>query len=202
MGRCRAAEERDPPARDSFTLAPPDKAREGTSPGDGCATIDGMDQQEQGADAVAAPDEACAFDDCACTGRNIGKFTSPAALLAIAETGLRSGYDIAERLRTMPLGGETGPDTGGLYRTLRRMERMNLVTSEWDTEGGGPARRMYRLTNLGDRCLRQWAGTLREHSRAIERFLDDYARFRDLEQPEAGGGEGGDPSPPAPTDRA
>jgi len=129
--------------------------------------------------------DSCEFDECACTGRNVGKFTSPAALLAIAETGLRSGYDIAERLRTMALGGETGPDTGGLYRTLRRMERMNLVTSEWDTEGGGPARRLYRLTNLGDRCLTRWAETLRDHSRAIEDFLEDYAVLRAEEADEA-----------------
>ncbi len=134
--------------------------------------------------------EACAFDDCACSGRTVGKFTSPAALLAIAETGSRSGYDIAERLRTMALGGESGPDTGGLYRTLRRMERMSLVTSEWDTSGGGPARRLYRLTNLGDRCLTRWAETLHEHSLAIEAFIEDYARLRDQEE----AGERGSPA--------
>jgi poly-beta-hydroxybutyrate-responsive repressor len=144
------------------------------------------DPQEQ----TGAAEATCEFEECACTGRNVGKFTSPAALLAIAETGERSGYDIAERLRTMALGGETGPDSGGLYRTLRRMERMNLVTSEWDTEGGGPARRLYRLTNLGDRCLTRWAETLRDHTRAIEGFLKDYAVLR----AEAAAGAAGDPS--------
>ena len=47
-----------------------------------------------------APGDACDLNDCSCTGRNIGKFTSPAALLAIAEAGQISGYDIAERLRS------------------------------------------------------------------------------------------------------
>lgn len=121
---------------------------------------------------------SCDLDDCACTGKNIGKFTSPAALLAIAEVECLSGYDIAERLRSMPLGGETGPDSGGLYRTLRRMERFNLVTSEWDTEGGGPARRLYSLTNLGDACLDRWADTLHAHREAIQAFLDEYHALR------------------------
>ena len=122
----------------------------------------------------AVSSEPCDLDDCSCTGRNIGKFTSPAALLAIAEAGQMSGYDIAERLRSMPLGGDTGPDMGGVYRTLRRMERYNLVTSVWDTEGGGPARRLYTLTNLGDRCLERWIETLRGHRNAVQHFLDEY----------------------------
>jgi PadR family transcriptional regulator PadR len=121
--------------------------------------------------------EACDLDDCSCTGRNIGKFTSPAALLAIAEAGQISGYDIAERLRSMPLGGDTGPDMGGVYRTLRRMERYNLVTSVWDTDGGGPARRLYTLTNLGDRCLERWIETLSRHRDSVQHFLDEYRRL-------------------------
>jgi PadR family transcriptional regulator PadR len=132
--------------------------------------------------ADAADSETCDLNDCSCTGKNIGKFTSPAALLAIAEAGCLSGYDIAERLRSMPLGGETGPDTGGLYRTLRRMERFNLVTSMWDTEGGGPARRLYTLTNLGDLCLDRWKETLKAHRDAIDGYLADYERCRAAEQ--------------------
>jgi poly-beta-hydroxybutyrate-responsive repressor len=122
--------------------------------------------------------ESCDWDDCACTGKNLVKFTSPAALLAVAESGALSGWDIAERLRSMPLGGETGPDTGGLYRTLRRMERYHLLVSQWDTEGGGPARRIYRLTELGDRCLAMWAETLQGHRDAVESFLADFSRIR------------------------
>ncbi len=138
-----------------------------------------MDHEDHTQESVARePDEVCDLDDCACTGKNIGKFTSPAALLAIAEHECLSGYDMAERLRSMPLGGETGPDSGGLYRTLRRMERFNLVTSEWDTEGGGPARRLYSLTNLGDACLDRWADTLRGHRDAIQAFLEDFEELR------------------------
>lgn len=129
--------------------------------------------------------------DCACTGKNIGKFTAPAALLAIAEAGCLSGYDVAERLRQMALGGDAGPDSGGLYRTMRRMERFHLVTSEWDTKGEGPARRLYRLTELGDQCLDRWAKTLSFHRSAISEFLSDYERLRATE-PSAGAEDSGD----------
>lgn len=135
-----------------------------------------------GAEAADAS-PVCDLEDCACTGKNLVKFTSPAALLAIAEAGCLSGYDIAERLRSMPLGGETGPDTSGLYRTLRRMERFKLVSSVWETEGGGPARRLYTLTNLGDRCLELWTETLRAYRDSIEDFLDDYERYQRRPEP-------------------
>jgi PadR family transcriptional regulator, regulatory protein PadR len=146
----------------------PDRAGRGAEPGSG---------------PEARPeDPTCSFDDCACTGKNLVKFTSPAALLAVAEAGALSGYDIAERLRSMPLGGESGPDPGGIYRVLRRMERFNLLTSEWDTSGPGPARRVYRLTYLGDRCLDQWAETLRSHSGAVQSFLGEFERLREADR--------------------
>lgn len=117
------------------------------------------------------------FEDCACTGKNLVRFTSPAALLVIAEAGPVSGYDVSERLATMPLYGDSGPDSGGLYRTLRRLEGLELVRSEWDTSGNGPARRLYSLTKLGARCLDNWAITLETHRAAVAAFLEDYARM-------------------------
>lgn len=147
--------------------------------------------QPQGADVPAADvppandTELCDLADCSCTGRSIGKYTSPAALLAIAEAGELSGYDIAQRLRRLPLSGEGGQDTAGIYRTLRRMERFNLVTSAWDTEGGGPARRLYSLTNLGDRCLQLWTLTLHQHAEAIAGFLQEYEHLQKAQSPPA-----------------
>jgi hypothetical protein len=52
--------------------------------------------------------------------------------------------DIAERLRNMPLWWRWSDRTRAVTDT-RRMERFNLVTSTWDTEGS-PARRLYTLT--------------------------------------------------------
>ncbi|GAB4244071.1 MAG: helix-turn-helix transcriptional regulator [Thermoleophilia bacterium] len=122
--------------------------------------------------------DACDFEDCACTGKNLVRFTSPAALLAIAEAGPVSGYEIGDRLRSMPLYGDSGPDSGGLYRTLRRLEALGLVRSHWDTSGNGPARRLYEVTESGSRCLDNWAQTLEGHRAAVTGFLADYRRLR------------------------
>ncbi len=36
-----------------------------------------------------------------------------------------------------------------IYGLLRRMEDMDLLSSKWDTKGGGPARRVYFITEDG-----------------------------------------------------
>jgi len=57
------------------------------------------------------------------------------------------GYELfSELVRICP---EEEPDPAGLYRSLREMEEDRLVTSEWDTGDPGPARRVYRITELG-----------------------------------------------------
>ena len=42
-----------------------------------------------------------------------------------------------------------------VYTLLRRMEENGLLTSTWDVEGGGPARRVYRITEEGLEWLRE-----------------------------------------------
>jgi len=118
------------------------------------------------------------FKDCPCTGRNLDKFTAPAALLAIADTGELSGYSIAARVQGLPLSREEGVDHSGVYRTLRKMETMGLVASSWEPGEKGPARRVYTLTDSGMRCLDTWAVTLRSHVDAIENFLKEYEALR------------------------
>ena len=54
-------------------------------------------------------------------------YLRPCLMLLIAETPSH-GYDLLERLEELGLG---ATDPGGLYRTLRAMEREDLVKSEW-----------------------------------------------------------------------
>ncbi len=56
------------------------------------------------------------------------------------------GYLLQQWLRAL---GFFGVDLTTLYRTLRQMEREGLVSSTWDTEEKGPARRVYTLTDVG-----------------------------------------------------
>lgn len=106
-------------------------------------------------------------------------FIRPCLLLLLSEQPSH-GYDLLERLGGLGL---TTIDPGGLYRALRAMEQEGLVTSTWEPSELGPSRRTYRTTDEGTDWLHAWAGTLRETTRIIRRFL---GRYDSLDEVEAG----------------
>ena len=104
-------------------------------------------------------------------GGAIRRFLEP-VLLLLLHRGASHGYELVGSLSPFGLG-EVAP--GPVYRTLREMEAAGLVQSEWDTESsGGPARRVYRLTQAGHRHLAEWVAELRETEGALGRFLTAY----------------------------
>jgi DNA-binding PadR family transcriptional regulator len=62
-------------------------------------------------------------------------------------------------------------ERAALYRVLHRLEVNGNVTSEWDMENGGPARRVYRLSEKGEAHLDEWATVLDHVSRSMARFV-------------------------------
>ncbi len=72
-------------------------------------------------------------------------FLQPCLLLLLREQP-DHGYELAARLRPMHDG---DGDAGAVYRTLRGLERLGLVRSEWQTSDVGPARRTYYITPEG-----------------------------------------------------
>jgi poly-beta-hydroxybutyrate-responsive repressor len=99
-------------------------------------------------------------------------YLRPCLLLLLAE-GPSHGYDLLERLGRMGL---HRADPGGLYRTLRGMERAGLVHSWWEHSTSGPARRTYRVSEEGLEWLHLWAGSLREVHRSLGDYLLRYER--------------------------
>ena len=61
-----------------------------------------------------------------------------------------------------------GLDGAAIYRALRRLEATGCVTSGWDTSGGGPARRLYTLTERGREHLGEWADVMERISASVE----------------------------------
>lgn len=103
-------------------------------------------------------------------------FLQPRLLLLLLKKPAH-GYELLERLAEddMP-----GADPGLLYRTLRRLENGGCLRSTWDTEGQGPARRLYEVTPEGVEYLHAWAGRVRQMRRRLGRFLTEYeAHFDD-----------------------
>jgi poly-beta-hydroxybutyrate-responsive repressor len=84
------------------------------------------------------------------------------------------GYELMDRLAQERDGSTVGP--GLLYRTLRQFEEEGLVHSSWDTEGHGPARRVYEITDEGRDYLHAWVVNIRRTRERLDRFLADYER--------------------------
>jgi len=95
----------------------------------------------------------------------------PCLLLLLYEKPAH-GYELIERL--MQLGFDQSLDATTVYRNLRRMEEEGLVTSQWDTQRPGPARRLYQLTPEGEDLLHSWASAIRQRKETLEKFLNRY----------------------------
>lgn len=99
-------------------------------------------------------------------------FLQPCLLLLLRERP-DHGYELASRLRPMHDG---DGDAGAVYRTLRGLERMGLVRSQWQTSDVGPARRTYSITTDGIVSLDEQAAELDHTHEALHVFLDRYSR--------------------------
>jgi PadR family transcriptional regulator PadR len=100
---------------------------------------------------------------------NIYRFVEPVLLLMLKEKGRSYGYDLASNLSEYALT-DAQVEGAALYRTLRRLESNGHVKSSWDTSNGGPARRIYSLTSMGDQHLREWAEVLGNLGSAMSKF--------------------------------
>ncbi|WP_448521330.1 PadR family transcriptional regulator [Pseudothermotoga sp.] len=105
-----------------------------------------------------------------------GHFLEALVLLSIAERPIH-GYDIAKKLSELGVGFEGVGPMGNLYRLLARLEAEGLVQSEWDVLGGGPARRMYKITEAGKQRLSFLADRLRFQKNLLEEFFKRYEQL-------------------------
>ena len=72
----------------------------------------------------------------------------PTLILAALADAPRHGYAIAREIERRSDAALALGD-GSLYPALRALERAGFVAGQWETPGGGPARRVYSLTNEG-----------------------------------------------------
>lgn len=100
-----------------------------------------------------------------------GTYLRTCILLLLTE-GPAHGYEILSELSARGLG---NVDAGGLYRALRAMEDEGLVTSHWEHEHPGPARRVYAITEEGEDWLPTGADAARDMRRRLSRLLHHYS---------------------------
>ncbi len=103
------------------------------------------------------------------------KWLTPVTLVFLKEKS-SYGYEIMERLEEEFGLEQINP--GSVYRTLRQMENEGLLESEWETAEGGPARRMYYITDAGEAYLDAWAAACRQYQQVMESFSRVYRSSR------------------------
>ena len=115
------------------------------------------------------------FSDCPCSGGTLDRLVQPALLAALLNAqntgGPVHGYRLAERINEMTGQGGENPDVSGIYRFLKKMEAMGLVTSQWETGSKGHAKRLFEITADGRACLARWTTTLEAYLEAITALL-------------------------------
>jgi PadR family transcriptional regulator PadR len=94
-------------------------------------------------------------------------------LLVLLYDKLGYGYGLIEDLEYFGFSSEE-LNVSTLYRTLRKMENQNLVTSFWEESGLGPKRRVYKITETGKTELDNWIAVLKGRRNRIKNLIDKY----------------------------
>jgi PadR family transcriptional regulator, regulatory protein PadR len=100
------------------------------------------------------------------------RYIQPSLLMALK--GKPSyGYELLQNIdRFGFVEGQAPP--GMIYRHLRDMEENGWVVSEWQTDEGGPAKRIYRLTVEGDKVLGAWIDYMNGQANKMLAFIKMY----------------------------
>ncbi len=106
--------------------------------------------------------------------RRIARFLEP-CLLLLLRGDASHGYNLVDALSQFGFAPGT-VDASVVYRMLREMEVGGWVTSQWDTAGSGPPRRVYQVTPEGEAYLAAWVDDLRYTREELDRFIAFYVR--------------------------
>lgn len=100
-------------------------------------------------------------------------FVQP-CLLVMLHRSKSHGYSLLNELNEFGFNpGQLDPSL--VYRALREMEEIGLVTSEWDEEDSlGPQRRVYSITKEGEDYLVVWIEDLRRTRQEIDTLIAAY----------------------------
>jgi poly-beta-hydroxybutyrate-responsive repressor len=96
-------------------------------------------------------------------------------LLLLLRGDATHGYNLLDALRRFGFTPGT-VDASVVYRILREMEDAGWVSSQWNTSGSGPPRRVYTVTADGEEYLAAWINDLRRTRDEIDQFIEAYTR--------------------------
>jgi PadR family transcriptional regulator PadR len=104
------------------------------------------------------------------------RYIQPSILMALKYKP-SYGYELIKEISRFGfVEGQAPP--GMIYRHLRDMEDNGLVSSEWETEGAGPAKRVYHLTMEGSEVLDYWIGYMKKQTQRLQGFIEQYENIK------------------------
>jgi len=103
------------------------------------------------------------------------RYIQPSLLLGL-KIKSSYGYELINNIHEFGfVQGQAPP--GMIYRHLRGLEADGLVHSKWQTEGTGPARRIYHLTPEGDEALSLWIDFMQKQADNLMSFIKQYNKW-------------------------
>jgi PadR family transcriptional regulator PadR len=107
------------------------------------------------------------------------RYIQPSILMALKDKP-SYGYELIQVIGQF--GFVEGPAPPGMiYRHLRDMEENGLIASEWETEGTGPAKRVYQLTEEGGAVLDYWINYMQKQAQRLLSFIERYQNIKKKE---------------------
>jgi PadR family transcriptional regulator PadR len=104
--------------------------------------------------------------------KKLQRYMQPSILLAL-KLKPSYGYELIQQIPQFGfVEGQVPP--GMIYRHLRELEDNGLVLSQWETEGAGPAKRVYQLTEEGLEVLEFWIGYMKNQTERLMKFIEMY----------------------------
>jgi poly-beta-hydroxybutyrate-responsive repressor len=100
------------------------------------------------------------------------RYVQPSLLMGLFR-GPSYGYELIKSIQEFGfMKGQAPP--GMIYRHLRQLEENGLVSSSWETEGVGPAKRVYRLTPEGEEVLAAWVDHMEKQVENLTSFIKHF----------------------------
>lgn len=115
----------------------------------------------------------CQSDSCNChnSGPQIRGYLIPCLLMLLLKESSH-GYQLIERLGKLDYY-KNIPDAGVIYRHLRKLEQEEMVSSVLEAGGGGPARKVYSISEKGKDCLYTWHSGFRNLKQSVDGILKE-----------------------------
>lgn len=105
------------------------------------------------------------------------RYIQPSILLGLTIKA-SYGYELIQNIQQFGFIEGNAPP-GMIYRHLRQMEEDGLVASEWMTEGTGPAKRMYNITEEGRDILSSWIEYMENQAKNLNEFIKIYSDIKE-----------------------